>query len=238
MDHSKPLQPAYVIHTRHFRETSLIVNFFTRDFGKVSAVAKGARRRRNKATSVLQAFMPLEIAWLGRRELKTLTILESPQGGCFFSGNTLVCGLYLNELMYRLLKPEDPHPAIFTLYENTVTALKNDDLVAPLLRKFEQEILTELGYALCLTTDYLSGEPIDSDVDYFFDPLHGITRVQHNHIDPTLVFPGASLLKINQMQYDDNQILRDAKRLFRLALAPLLGTQPIKAREILTAVRA
>jgi DNA repair protein RecO (recombination protein O) len=113
-------QPAFVLHAYPYRETSLIVEAFTRDFGRVAVVARGAKRPRSELRGLLQGFQPLFLSWSGQQELKTLLKAEWRGGLPRVGGAALLCGFYLNELLLKLLPREDPHPDVFADYETAL----------------------------------------------------------------------------------------------------------------------
>ncbi|HTE14448.1 MAG TPA: DNA repair protein RecO, partial [Burkholderiales bacterium] len=146
-------QPGYVLHSYPYQETSLIVEVFTREFGRVGMVAKGAKRPHSPLRSVLMPFHALTLDWSGRSDLKTLRTAEWRGAFRLLSGRALICGFYLNELLLKLLHRDDPHDALFGAYEQTLQALLNGADHALVLRCFEKRLLSELGYALILDCD-------------------------------------------------------------------------------------
>jgi len=175
------LEPAYVLHTRAYRNTSLLVDVFSRHYGKVSLVAKGAYRERSALASIKQMFCRLEINWVGQAELKTLSNAQLCGQLYWFQGKPLMSGLYLNELLLKLLNLEDPHPQLFDCYELALTRLNQKIPPEICLRLFEKALLSELGFGL----DFLhevdaSGHrigPIQPDRFYNFDPEYGLQSV-------------------------------------------------------------
>src|SRR5262249_54147881 len=160
---------AFVLHTHPYRETSLIVEAFTRAFGRVSLLARGARRPASPMRGVLLSFQPLALAWFGKGELRTLSRAEWQGGQPLLRGEGLLCGFYLNELLLRLLPREDPHEALFADYRHALQRLgalaaPGADS-APVLRAFEKSLLKELGYAMTLERDS-AGARIDSFKPY------------------------------------------------------------------------
>jgi DNA repair protein RecO (recombination protein O) len=139
---------AYVLHTRPYRETSALVDFFTLEHGKVSAVVKGLRRPGSKQRAVIQPFIPLQIRWRGRQDLKSLISAEAVGHNGILTGNALMCGLYVNELLQRLLMPFDGVPRLYVFYQYVITALVQQNDVEGALRTFERQILQETGYGL------------------------------------------------------------------------------------------
>ena len=138
-------QAAYVLHSRPYRDTSLIVDFFTLEHGKVSAVVQGARRPNSKMRASVQPFVPVQIAWRGRNDLKTLTQAEPVAAMIFLKGNALLCGLYVNELLERLLQPFDGHPKLYVYYQYVLNELVAGHDIEGALRTFEHRLLDELG---------------------------------------------------------------------------------------------
>lgn len=109
-------QPAFVLHAYPFRETSLIVEVFSRDFGRVALLARGARRPRSALRGLLLGFQPLELGWAGKGEVQTLMKAEWQGGQPLLAGKALFCGYYLNELLLNLLPREDAHERLFSVY--------------------------------------------------------------------------------------------------------------------------
>src|SRR5437899_2499222 len=161
-------QPAFVLHAYPYRETSLIVEAFTPDFGRVALVARGAKRPRSELRGLLQGFQPLLLSWSGQQELKTLQKAEWRGGLPRLRGAALLCGFYLNELLLKLLPREDAHPRLYAIYEAALAELAAGAEQAPLLRRFELQLLSELGYALPLTTETDTGAAIDPAASYHY----------------------------------------------------------------------
>lgn len=141
-------QPAYLLHALAYRETSLVVELWTRDYGKVSALAKGARRPHAALKPVLLGFQPLLVSLSGRSEVKTLTGAEWVGGHLPPQGEALFSAYYLNELLMRGMLRDDPHPALFDAYAVAMARLASGLAAAPVVRQFELRLLTELGYGL------------------------------------------------------------------------------------------
>ncbi len=155
-------QPAFVLHARPWRETSLLIEALTRDHGRVGLVARGVRAVRSRLPrAALQPLTPLNISWSGRGELSTLTAAEPAGNALRASGEALLCALYLNELVARMLPRNDPHPGVFEEYFDAFTRLAGDDAPAWTLRRFERDLLGHLGYGLVLEADAETGESLD-----------------------------------------------------------------------------
>ena len=224
-------QPVFVLHTYPFKETSLVVELLTRDFGRVAAVAKGARRPRSAMRGMLQSFQPLVGAWSGKAELKNLHSLEWGESLLLLKGEALMCGFYLNELMLRLLPREDEHALLFDYYGRTLRILAaNDDLPAT-LRRFELRMLQEMGYAVPLEHDERGGE-ISGDRNYYYVAEHGPVS-QQSARQNGVQLSGKTLLDMAQDVYTDAQTRQQSKQLMRFLLAHYLGDKPLHTRQLL-----
>ncbi|QXY91548.1 DNA repair protein RecO [Pseudomonas sp. MTM4] len=217
-------QTAFVLHSRPYRESSALVDFFTPE-GRLRAVLRGAR---GKAGTLARPFVPLEVEFRGRGELKNVGRLESAGQAYWLDGNALFSGMYLNELLIRLLPAEDAHPTMFDHYAATLPALAAKRPLEPILRAFEWRLLTELGYGFALDQD-IAGQPIVSTGLYRLLPDTGLEPV--GQFQPGL-FNGAELLAMAEADWEVPGALAAAKRLMRQALAPHLGGRPLVSREL------
>lgn len=231
-------QPAFVLHHRPFRETSLIIDLFTEEQGRVSVIAKGVRVARSKTRALLQPFTPLLVSWCGKTELMTLRSVEINQVPIRLKKMSLLSGFYLNEMMLRLLPKHDSQPRIFTLYHETLLALEQTERQQKVLRIFEKKLLEELGYGLQLKHD-LSVKPFHSDCYYRYIPEFGFELFTPDHASlPRTVFLGKSLLALANEDFEDEESLRDAKRLMRLVLSSVLGDYVLHSRKLFYEVEA
>lgn len=232
MSHAKQLQSGFVLHTRPWRETSLLVDIFTENYGKIGLCARGVRGKKSLQRSLLQPLSPLLLSWTGRGELQTLTSLEPAAPAIILSGNALYCALYINELMVRLLHKHDPHPELFYHYHRTLERLSVADNLEQVLREFELLLLTNIGYGLTLSND-INGAAI-TESDCYQLNADGLFQMVENLINPETPrqFYGAHLLLIAEKNWQDLATLKTAKRLLRLALQPLLGEKPLQSRKL------
>ena len=232
-------EPAFVLHAYPYRETSLIVEAFTPGFGRVSLVAKGAKRPRSEMRGLLQAFQPLVLSWSGAGELKTLTHAEWRGGLPLVTGAALLCGFYLNELLLKLLAKEDAHAPLFEDYARALDALAQSAqpaAQAAVLRRFEVRLLAELGYGLALTHDVDTGAPIDASRMYHYVPDRGAYLLPPNVAhEPAahrgLVVRGATLLALSANAFDADSAA-EAKRLMREVLDHHLEERRIVSRRV------
>lgn len=234
MKHVSELQAAFILHTRPYRNTSLLIDFFTQTDGRVTAISRGARSPNSKIKGILQAFTPLLINFTGSSDLMTLSTVEPNGMHLSLTGKALVSGFYLNEILMRLIMRFDAYPGLFEQYYMTLNELASQSFSPCILRRFEMALLDELGYGLHLSHDADSGETIKAQNHYLYTAGYGLRQVMlgASHRNDRAVFMGASLQAIHQQDFSDASVLTDSKRLMRIALAPLLGNKPIKSREM------
>src|SRR5262245_32083016 len=204
-------EPGYVLHAYAYKETSFIVEVFTRGAGRVGLLARGARRPRSAFRGVLLAFHPLRLTWTGGAELGTLISAEWGGGLPSLQGVGLMCGFYLNELLIRLLPREDPHEALFDAYGGALARLSAGDPEAAVLRSFERRMLAELGYAPVLDRNAANGAPIDPGKRYAYEPERGPVETSRGNGDS--VVSGRTLLDMQADNYDDARTRDEARRL-------------------------
>ncbi|HJV91844.1 MAG TPA: DNA repair protein RecO [Azonexus sp.] len=226
-------QPAYVLHTYPFRETSLIVEVFSRDFGRMALLARGARRPRSAIRGLLMAFQPLEVGWAGKGEVLTLMKAEWQGGQPLLAGEALFCGYYLNELLMHLLPREDSHEQLFARYAEMLVRLGSDPagrVREADLRRFEKALLQELGYGLTLTHDN-EGRPIDASAFYHYQMEQGPVRLEHAEA-ATQALCGKTLLDLEAEDFADPRSRLEAKQLMRTLMAYYLAGKELETRKI------
>lgn len=228
------LQPSYILHYRSYRDTSLIVDVFSQDYGYISAIAQGARSARSHLKGLLQPFTPLLLSWSGKTELMRLNSVEADGLPHSLAGNHLISAIYLNELLLRVLHKYDPHPNLYQLYQLALSALSDAAQIQPVLRIFEKNLLDELGYAVTFDACAVTGAVVQAEKWYQFDPARGIKELtaEQAKVITRNVFVGSSLLALAKGEFTTPQQLRDAKQMMRTALAPVLGDKPLKSREL------
>jgi DNA repair protein RecO (recombination protein O) len=231
-------QPAYILHARPYQETSLLLDIFTRDFGRLSAIAKGAKRPKSRGRGLLQPFVPLVMSCAGKGELLTVKDFDAVAAPIFLKGQRLVFAFYLNELLIRLLHRADAHHELFQVYTNCLHKLKDcldEELAQEPLRLFEKSLLKELGYELHLSHEVDTLQPLDPEEHYLFDPETGPALIQDlEMLGHKAVFKGSSLLAIAKELLTEKSVLQDARRLMRLALSSHLGNRPLESRRLLS----
>lgn len=228
------LTPAYVLHRRSYRETSFLVELLTLEHGRLTVIAKGVRKAHSASPGLLQPFVPLLVSWAGRGELMALSQVEMNGTAYSLQGNCLFAGFYLNELLMCLLEKWDAHPQLYSRYEKTLAELQAGPLEQKTLRAFEKYLLEELGYGLLQKSDLALQASFSPDKYYRLVPELGFVVSELGDVSQAngTIFSGKSLLAIANEDWQDETCLRDAKRLTRFMLAPLLGARPIHSRKL------
>ena len=230
------LQPAFVLHSRHYRDSSALLEVLTPDHGRLGLVAKGARRsvRGRSRGAILQPFIPLLLSFTGRSELKTLTASEVAGEVQTLKGARLFSGIYLNELLMRLLHRHDAHRGLFIAYGHAVASLGGGEHLDDTLRRFEFSLLDELGYSFDLRVDGYSGKDVVEGRSYHYHQEFGLVEQQSGAAADHPVFSGADILAIEQGESSEPVRLA-CKRLLRQVLAGHLGDKPLKSRDLFRA---
>lgn len=224
-------QPGFVLHNYPYKETSLIVEVFTREHGRIPLIAKGAKRPHSRLRGVLQTFQPLSLGWTGKSEVRTLTAAEWVGGLLPLEKSALLSGFYLNELLIKLLARDDPHPALFDHYVSTLNQLAHDEPAPIVLRKFELSLLKETGVVGDLTLCADTHEQVVPDQIYVVDPERGARPVHPSDSSPWV--SGKTLLDMEREDYRDSITQMQSKFLMRFMLAHHLGGVPLNTRQIL-----
>ncbi len=225
-------QEAFILHAYPFRETSLIVEAFSRREGRVGLVARGARRPASSFRGLLLSFHPLLLSWYGKSELRTLHGAERQGGRPGLQGMALICGLYLNELVMRLLPRDDPHEALFSNYAETLSAMTEGGNLQGILRRFEVDLLKELGYAPMLSHDAVSGEPLEPERVYNYELERGPLKESADESRSVRLF-GKTLLDMACGNYSDPVTQQQSKALMRMLINHHVGAQPLHTRRLL-----
>lgn len=230
------LQPAYVLHARHFRESSQLLELLTREWGRVGLVARGSRGAKSRWRGVLQPFRPLLVSWSRRGELGTLTDASQVAAPPPLLGEALYCGLYVNELTLRLLTRDDPHPEVFEQYRQTLEGLAGDDALQTVLRLFEKQLLDATGFGLILDHEHGSTKPLDPDGWYDYQPDRGPVRVSESGAGRPGVVPGSALLALDAGEVSREQ-WQPVRLMMRRVLRQRLGERPLVSESLYRTVR-
>ncbi len=225
-----------MLHTYAFRETSLVVEVFSRNHGRIGLVARGARRPKSALRGLMMAFQPLLLSWSGKSELRTLHKAEWQGGIPQLQGLGLMCGFYLNELLMKFLAREDPHEALFIFYQDAITALSRAAEPSATLRRFEKHLLKELGYALVLDREADSGHPIDPRKRYTYVIERGPIALERG-ADAPLEISGQTLIDLDNDDLESNLTLAQSKSLMRFLVNHYLGRQELHTRQLLREIQ-
>jgi DNA repair protein RecO (recombination protein O) len=223
------LQRCFVLHRRPYSETSLILDVFSEEYGRVTLLSKGARSKRSNLKGALQPFTPLLLKWSGSGSMKTLRQAEPISLGLPLIGINLYSAMYVNELVSRVLASEIPHPALFHDYLQSLTELAHNTNPEPALRRFELAVLSAMGYGVDFLHCAGTGEPIEPSMTYRYREQKGF--IASVRID-NLTFRGEELIAISERRFITKSQLHAAKRFTRIALKPYLGGKPLKSREL------
>jgi len=224
-------QPGFVLHSYPYKETSLIVDVFSRDYGRIALMAKGAKRPHSQLRGALQTFQPLSVTWSGKSEIRTLTAAEWVGGMLPLEKSALLCGFYLNELLVKLLARDDPHPTLFHHYIATLNELAHNEPAPIVLRKFERALLKETGVANDFTRCSLTGKTVEIEQSYVVDPERGPRPARPADAWPRV--SGKTLLDMEREDYSDNSTQSQSKFLMRFLLGYHLGGVQLNTRQIL-----
>jgi DNA repair protein RecO (recombination protein O) len=225
------LEPAYVLHGRPYRETSLLLEVLSREHGRVGLVARGARGSRSRWKNVLQPFRPLLLSWSQKGELGTLTSADQVASPPPLTGEALFCGLYANELTTRFLQRSDPHPGLFESYRLLVTELGAGLRLQPLLRLYEARLLEAAGFGLQLDHELGGADEIKAGAWYLYEPESGPRRRNSEDDEAHDLVSGEALLALKSGEIEDRH-LKELKGLMRRLIRYYLGDRPLNSQSL------
>lgn len=220
-------QAAFLLHARPYRDSSYLLDVLTAEYGRIALIARGARSSKSKLKSTLQAFTPLLISCRGQGELMLMTGVEPAAAPYLLTQDRLIAGLYVNELIVRLLARQSPSPSIFVSYQDSIRALADAEDTEIVLRHFEKHLLQELGYGL--PSQDVMGNCLQAEGFYQYHAGEGFVPCL---ADANGALSGEHILAVLEDDYSHANTKAAAKRLMRRALAPLLGSKPLKSREL------
>ena len=220
-------EAGFILHTRHYRETSLIVEILSRNHGRLALVARGALRPMSSIKSRLLGFQPLLLSWFGKGSLRTLHAAEWQGGDLRLQGRALMCGFYLNELLLKLLPTDDPHERLYDRYAQTLAALAGGNEAEPILRRFELDLLSELGYAQTLT-HLIDGDEVRPERRYGYVFDRGVVVTEGGP-----GYAGKTLLDLATRDFSDPRTLAEGKLLMRALINHYLSDKPLLTRQLL-----
>lgn len=220
-------QNAFLLHARPFRDNQLIAEFLTQDSGKVSAITYIGTSLKSNKKALLQPFSPLVIVLKGQGDLKKLVRVEASQKSFLLSKDFLYSGFYINELLNKLLAEHIPCEALYLLYRTSLQALSEQTALEPILRRFEQSLLEELG----LTIDY-SILLEHNQAQFYYKPEQGLVPCIETCTN--IRYAKEHLLAIEQQDFTKPEVMRSYKQLMRQILNHLLAGKPLNSRKLFT----
>jgi len=223
------LTPCFILHSRSYLESSLLLDIFSREHGRLHLIAKGAKREKSRHAGLLQPYQRLLMAWRGKSELMTLTDVEDDIEPHELRNERLIAGFYVNELLLRLLHQHESHSELFDLYDKAIFDLSELENVDTVLRVFEKGLLQSLGYGLVLDHEIHHGQAIDANKNYYYLIDAGPVK----DIPPTgdyVEISGNSLLALASGCLENKQELEETKRLMRFVMLRHLGDKPLSSR--------
>jgi DNA repair protein RecO (recombination protein O) len=226
------LTPCFILHQRPFRETSVLLDVLSQQFGRVSLIAKGVRKQKRSQMGLYQIYQPLLIAWTGRGELQTLTQLETLSPRYLLKAESALCGLYINELMVKLLPLHESEQAIFSAYQIALESLQKAENTQLTLRLFEKRLLSQLGYGLVLDREFANGALIDEYQQYYYQADAGLARWYPGQ--KQISISGRSLQHLADESGFDSGSLKEIKNMMRSVLNFYLGGKPLQSRQLFT----
>lgn len=235
------MQSGWLLHSRPYRDTSMLLDFFTEESGRVSAIARGIRNPKAKQKAFLQPFIPLHISLAGRGDLQNLRQVEARSAALFLRGEALFSALYINELMVRLVAGHEKDKTLFNAYSAVLNELSTGAEIEPLLRTFELRLLENLGYGLQLTHEADSDDPVVSEGWYYLQADGGFVRqlqVAESEAGTSsgYLYSGDELHRIARADFSQTSTRRAAKRLLRSVLQQHLSERPLGSRELFKAL--
>ncbi|OCG01760.1 DNA repair protein RecO [Gilliamella sp. wkB308] len=222
-------QRAFVLHTRTYSETSLLVDLFVENAGKITVLAKGARRKKSSLKGILQPFTPIIVQYSGMGEIKTLRQVEGIALTLPLFSVSLYSAFYLNELLHRVLVPEVGVPTLFEHYLKSLQQLAQQVPAENVLRSFELALLESLGYYIDFFHCSATGDEIIESMYYQYQSEKGFIS---SLLENSTSFTGKEVLALGYRQFSDEDTLKAAKRFTRMALKPYVGSKPFKSREL------
>ena len=222
--------PAFILHQRPYRESSVLLDVYSQDHGRVSLVAKGVRQKKRSQSGLLQPYQPLLLSWFGRSELQVLSAAEADGPAYLLQAESALCGLYINELMVKLLPLGETEPELFIAYQRALTGLQLAENNEITLRLFEKQLLSHLGYGLVLEQEVETGDNIIAEQDYYYVADTGLHRWQAG--DKYNRISGRSLQHLIDEKGFDLTSLKEIKQLMRMVIHFYLAGKPLHSRTL------
>jgi len=227
-------QPGFILRHRPYSESSLLVDVFTREYGRLTLIAKGSRRNRQRPMGLFMPFKPLLLSWSGKGNLPVLTGIESSRFTRDLSTPARSCAYYQNELLLKLLHRFDSNEKLFDRYRDSLAALERGMDPNAVLRIFEKHLLGEIGFGLILDRDAASGEPIDEDAYYDYIPEKGPV---HTPTPDATAISGNALRALSDEKFKSREQLQQAMQLTRKLIEMQLNGKVLHTRKVVHAMK-
>lgn len=222
--------PAFILHQRPYRERSVLLDVYSEGHGRINILAKGVRQKKRSQIGLLQLYQPLLLSWFGRSDLQTLAAAEAEGPAYLLRAESALCGLYINELMVKLLPLGEAEPALFMAYQQALTGLQSAESNEITLRLFEKNLLSHLGYGLVIEQEAETGDNITIQQDYYYVADRGLYCWQAGQ-DCNRI-SGRSLQHLIDEQGFDQTSLNEIKQLMRSVIHFYLAGKPLRSREL------
>ncbi|WP_423910342.1 DNA repair protein RecO [Candidatus Spongiihabitans sp.] len=223
-------QSGYILHRQSYRESSLLVQIFTRNFGRLTLIAKGCRTKKYQVQGLFLPFKPLLLSWTGKGDLPILTSIEQIGFCPQLDASRVACGYYINELILKLLHRHDPHELLYDKYDKSIFQLTDKKNPNSVLRVFEKYLLQEIGFGLVLDHDAESGETIAEEHSYQYVPQKGPIATNKEQGD---IISGSTLIALQNEEFNSAQDRSQARRLTRLLIDIQLNGKELRSRRVM-----
>jgi len=229
------LTPAFVLHQRPYQESSVLLDVFSEQYGRASLIAKGVRKNKRNQSGLLQLYQPLLLSWTGRGDLPIVTNIEVDKPRYILQSEASLCGLYVNELVVKLLPLNLPEKDVFKAYQQILSYLQQGDHIEIKLRLFEKQLLSHLGYGLALEYDVETGQKVVQEQRYIYQADSGLYRVQGQEQLPSI--SGRSLKHLVDECGFDKESLSEIKQVMRSVIHFYLGGKPLQSRALFASMQ-
>jgi DNA repair protein RecO (recombination protein O) len=225
------LTPCYILHRRDYSESSLILEVFSRDHGRINLIAKGAKRNKKQQGISHNLYQKYNMSWVAKSELGTLIDIELSSLSDSLKPEVIMTGFYMNEVMLRLLHKHESHPELFDSYDLAIVQLINDVPEQIVLRYYEKTLLQSLGYGVILDHDVQTGEKLVTESDYYYNLDFGPSLSKINS-ESGINISGKTLLELDTETLSETKNINEAKTLLRTILNQHLGDKPLASRAL------
>lgn len=224
------LTPCYILHRRDYSETSLILEVFSREYGRINLIAKGAKRNKKQQRDSFNLYQQYNISWSIKSELGILTDIEAITFSSLKS-EQMMTGFYMNEILLRLLHKHEPHSELFDSYDISINNLKSGESEQVILRYYEKNLLQSIGYGIILDHEVETGESLSNEKKYFYKIDSGPVADSKQN-DDGIIVSGKTLLELDNETLSDSKNINEAKLLLRLILKRHLGDKPLASKKL------